>query len=367
MRTLSPFFITGALALVTTTRAQNPVVITGHVTPCAGTVYEVHVQSFPGLMPVLDTVVQTGTDCGYYLMYWPISTNGFISASTSCDSGLTYMSDSAYFDIGLLGTDTVVMDMACGVPVIDCNGVPNGTASPGTACDDGDPDTWNDLWSVDCICQGGIYDCAGYLNGTNVPGTPCMLMEADSIWYFGTWSPQCVCVPDSDYTDCAGTANGPALPGTPCDDGNPLTHDDAWDISCMCVGQYNAPCQALFTVVQALGTDSVLIPNDLWLYSQCQGGNGPLTYLWDFGDGETSTEAQPVHTYAGNGPYWLCVTVDDGFGCTDTYCDSVSVDENGIISGMSMNRNSMAGDALRRSLSLLIVVVIVEGAHDPLP
>jgi hypothetical protein len=63
-----------------------------------------------------------------------------------------------------------------------------------------------------------------------------------------------------------------------------------------------------------------------------------LTYLWDFGDGNTSTQAYPTHTYAASGPFYLCLTVDDGAGCTDMYCDSIG--ENGVIfkqTGFSIN------------------------------
>ncbi|OFY99522.1 MAG: hypothetical protein A3K10_16110 [Bacteroidetes bacterium RIFCSPLOWO2_12_FULL_31_6] len=49
-----------------------------------------------------------------------------------------------------------------------------------------------------------------------------------------------------------------------------------------------------------------------------------LTYLWDFGDGNTSTQQFPQHTYATTGNYYLCLTVDNGSGCVDTYCDSIN-------------------------------------------
>jgi PKD repeat protein len=60
---------------------------------------------------------------------------------------------------------------------------------------------------------------------------------------------------------------------------------------------------------------------------------GQPTYFWDFGDEGTSTDASPSHTYAGNGPYLLCLTATWGENtiCTATYCDSVSVDEDGMI------------------------------------
>jgi PKD repeat protein len=51
--------------------------------------------------------------------------------------------------------------------------------------------------------------------------------------------------------------------------------------------------------------------------------NDPLTYAWDFGDGGTSTQQNPTHTYANPGIYTAKVTVSDGRGGTAT--DEVSV------------------------------------------
>jgi glucose/arabinose dehydrogenase len=41
-----------------------------------------------------------------------------------------------------------------------------------------------------------------------------------------------------------------------------------------------------------------------------------LTYSWTFGDSTTSTEANPAHTYARNGPYFARLEVSDGFTST---------------------------------------------------
>ncbi len=56
-----------------------------------------------------------------------------------------------------------------------------------------------------------------------------------------------------------------------------------------------------------------------------------LNYLWDFGDGTTSTTPYPFHQYTSNGNYQICLTVSDGTGCTDTYCDTLVVDSLGNI------------------------------------
>lgn len=47
-----------------------------------------------------------------------------------------------------------------------------------------------------------------------------------------------------------------------------------------------------------------------------------LKYEWTFGDGATSTLANPSHTYSISGKYLVCLVVTNDCG-TDTYCDSV--------------------------------------------
>ncbi len=44
--------------------------------------------------------------------------------------------------------------------------------------------------------------------------------------------------------------------------------------------------------------------------------NTTLTYAWDFGDGGTSTQANPSHTYTTNGAFTAKLTVKDGAGLT---------------------------------------------------
>jgi len=52
----------------------------------------------------------------------------------------------------------------------------------------------------------------------------------------------------------------------------------------------------------------------------------PITWLWDFGDGNTSTEQHPEHTYATLGTYTVCLTVTNDLG-SDTDCQTVTVDD----------------------------------------
>lgn len=47
------------------------------------------------------------------------------------------------------------------------------------------------------------------------------------------------------------------------------------------------------------------------------------SHSWDFGDGNTSTNANPTHTYASGGSYAVCLTVTNDAGCAHTTCETV--------------------------------------------
>ena len=53
--------------------------------------------------------------------------------------------------------------------------------------------------------------------------------------------------------------------------------------------------------------------------SEISGGFSPYTYTWDFGDGNTSTEANPRHSYKSDGDYTITLKVTDDRGGTADY------------------------------------------------
>lgn len=58
-------------------------------------------------------------------------------------------------------------------------------------------------------------------------------------------------------------------------------------------------------------------------------GNNTYAYAWDFGDGTTSSQANPVHSYAVIDTYYVCLTVTDtANNCNDTYCGYVASGSN---------------------------------------
>ncbi|MGB1205621.1 MAG: PKD domain-containing protein [Chitinophagales bacterium] len=49
-------------------------------------------------------------------------------------------------------------------------------------------------------------------------------------------------------------------------------------------------------------------------------------YTWDFGDGNTSSEENPTHTYAESGDYEVCLTIETNGDCSDTDCYTIAVE-----------------------------------------
>jgi PKD repeat protein len=63
--------------------------------------------------------------------------------------------------------------------------------------------------------------------------------------------------------------------------------------------------------------------NLLYFFNQSSGGN---SYYWYFGDGSSSTSANPTHTYANSGTYLVCLTIySNSSNCQDSYCDTVII------------------------------------------
>ena len=53
-------------------------------------------------------------------------------------------------------------------------------------------------------------------------------------------------------------------------------------------------------------------------------GNNPESWLWDFGDGTTSTEQNPAHTYSTEGNYTICLTATNDWGSNE-YCEEITI------------------------------------------
>jgi PKD repeat protein len=86
------------------------------------------------------------------------------------------------------------------------------------------------------------------------------------------------------------------------------------------VGSGGMPCYASFQSTQVNASDSTHFFNTSF------GITASTTYFWDFGDGSTSTDENPIHLYASSGYYTVCLTITDTItNCHDTECHTIFV------------------------------------------
>jgi len=86
------------------------------------------------------------------------------------------------------------------------------------------------------------------------------------------------------------------------------------------LGGTGMPCHASFQSTQVNASDSTHFFNFSF------GTTTSTTYFWDFGDGNTSTDENPIHLYASSGYYTACLTITDTItNCHDTECHTIFV------------------------------------------
>jgi gliding motility-associated-like protein len=105
---------------------------------------------------------------------------------------------------------------------------------------------------------------------------------------------------------CAGCQNNDDFPTTP----------GAWSATNNSSGCNNGVLKIDFdaplTIAAFLAPDTVCAPLSVPFTNLSSGATG---YLWDFGDGETSTAASPTHTYAQPGTYTVTLTATSPLTC----------------------------------------------------
>ncbi len=53
-----------------------------------------------------------------------------------------------------------------------------------------------------------------------------------------------------------------------------------------------------------------------------------VSWFWDFGDGSSSIDQNPLHTFSGFGTYTVCLTITDNSGCSNVICLPITINSN---------------------------------------
>jgi hypothetical protein len=188
----------------------------------------------------------------------------------------------------------------------DANDLCPGGPEPGTACDDGDPNTVGDAIDANCVCVGtASWDCPALQ--ANI-GDACD--DGDACTTGDVVDANCVCTGTFQDTDGDGTCDASDLcpggpePGTACDDGSACTTGDVIDANCVCAGTF-----------QDADNDGTCDASDL-----CPGGPEPGTAC-DDGDPNTTGDAIDANC--------VCTGTPSGGPCTgDQVVVNITTDAN---------------------------------------
>lgn len=150
-----------------------------------------------------------------------------VTANDTDNDGVGNSCDNCPTVPGVIGTpcndgnpntmnDVLVTGCTCaGTPIPnDCTGVPGGPTQPGSPCNDNNACTTNDAYNMSCQCTGTVVDADS--DGI------CDLLDA--------------CPTDPNKVDPGHCGCGNPDPSTPCDDGDPMTVDDKYWSDCLCYG-----------------------------------------------------------------------------------------------------------------------------------
>ena len=79
---------------------------------------------------------------------------------------------------------------------------------------------------------------------------------------------------------------------------------------------------------------------------------GATSFYWDFGDGSTGTEVNPIHTYANDGSYDVCLHVSNLCG-NYTFCHNIKIVEIGIFNSDFNSRFSIYPNPTSGKISIV--------------
>lgn len=95
------------------------------------------------------------------------------------------------------------------------------------------------------------------------------------------------------------------------------------------------PPNASFTANNRTGCNAPHTVN----FTNNSSGTAPFSYNWDFGDGNTSTQENPSHTYNSNGTYTVKLILSDQSGCVDSMVLNNYISINSPTTQIGVNTN----------------------------
>lgn len=109
----------------------------------------------------------------------------------------------------------------------------------------------------------------------------------------------------------------------------PIADGDDEDVETIILSLYNPQSGYVYDVVEVVLEDA-LISNfnytaDLGEIAFTDASDAAISWLWEFGDGTTSAEQNPIHNYSSQGAFEVCLTVTNANGCSTTSCKSLDV------------------------------------------
>lgn len=103
---------------------------------------------------------------------------------------------------------------------------------------------------------------------------------------------------------------------------NPGTYNVCLTVSNACSSATS--CQSLTVSCNSASAAFTSSVNNLSVAFTNTTAGSVISQVWDFGDGNLSTNANPSHTYSAPGTYLVCLTITDSCG-TDSTCQSLTV------------------------------------------
>lgn len=378
LRTLALSLAISATAMVALAQPLYTLIVEGTVTGCAN-LQQVNIASTPGSVPSYNCTLQVAPNTCFYdtILYFNSPVAGVV-VNTMCGGTVLGATETASFN-GVIDTATVVLNFNCTAQTMDCLGVPGGSAVAGSPCDDGNPQTFYDMYMPNCVCTGVPQgDCFTWVDwyqaqdaGSPVPfeveysAATAGAQPITYSWYFGdvtiglpfvlegtstvpnwnrtfnggeslafmvlavdangcesTWTNAEAIMP------CDGILGSFAQPGFPCT--TVLGLPGTWSTACACVANPQN-CAACFT----FNSPAPFVVD----FSNCSVlPSGENAMLWTFPDGSTYEPPppglfnSPSYTFASAGVYPFCFTIFDFgpvTGCS--FCDTLYVDAQGNV------------------------------------